>query len=147
MPRSPLAYLADIVEACNLIDLALRDLDLEAYRRDPIIRAAVERQFITIGEAVNTLSRLAPALADGISHVAMIVAFRNQLTHDYRSSTNGFVFHWFARPIVGSVADRTVLSAHGPDSHRSSTGSPNPPGGWVLSPRADLVSQGARDSW
>jgi len=93
MPRNPLAYLADIVEACNLIDLALRDLDLEAYRRDPIIRAAVERQFITIGEAVNTLSRLAPALADGISHVAMIVAFRNQLTHDYRSSTNGFVFH------------------------------------------------------
>ena len=85
MPRSPLAYLADIVEACDTIDLALQGLDLEGYRRDPIIRAAVERQFITIGEAVNALSRLAPALADGISHVSMIVAFRNQLTHDYPS--------------------------------------------------------------
>ncbi|MFU8887225.1 MAG: DUF86 domain-containing protein [Trueperaceae bacterium] len=92
MPRSPLAYLADIVEACDLIDLALRGLDLADYRGDPIIRAAVERQFITIGEAVNSLSRLAPVLADGISHVSMIVAFRNQLTHDYPSIDDEIVW-------------------------------------------------------
>lgn len=92
MPRSPLAYQADIVEACDTIDLALQGLDLAGYQRDPIIRAAVERQFITIGEAVNALSRLAPVLADGISHVSMIVAFRNQLTHDYPSIDDEIVW-------------------------------------------------------
>jgi uncharacterized protein with HEPN domain len=92
MPRSPLAYLADIVEACDTIDLALNGLEFAGYRRDPIIRAAVERQFITIGEAVNALSRLAPMLAAGISHVSMIVAFRNQLTHDYPSIDDEIVW-------------------------------------------------------
>lgn len=109
MPRSPLAYLADIVEACNLIDLALRDLDLEAYRRDPIIRAAVERQFITIGEAVNTLSRLAPALADGISHVAMIVALRNQLTHAYPSIDDEIVWGIATHDVLALRAECEAL--------------------------------------
>lgn len=85
MPRSVLAYLADIIDACDTIDLALKDIDLAGYQSDPIIRAAVERQFITIGEAVNTLSRLDPSLALRISHASMIVGFRNQLTHDYPS--------------------------------------------------------------
>jgi uncharacterized protein with HEPN domain len=92
MPRSPLAYLADIVEACDTIALAVHGLDLAGYRRDPIIRAAVERQFITIGGAVNALSRLAPVLADGVSRVSMIVAFRNQLTHDYPSIDDEIVW-------------------------------------------------------
>lgn len=109
MPRNPLAYLADIVEACNLIDLALRDLDLEAYRRDPIIRAAVERQFIIIGEAVNTLSRLAPALADGISHVAMIVALRNQLTHAYPSIDDEIVWGIATHDVLALRAECEAL--------------------------------------
>lgn len=62
MPRSVLACLADIIDACDTIDLALHDLDLPGYERDPIIRSAVERQFMTIGEAVNSLSRPQPCL-------------------------------------------------------------------------------------
>lgn len=48
-----------------------------------MIRSAVEREFITIGEAVNSLARLDPELAAEITHARKIVAFRNQLTHDY----------------------------------------------------------------
>ncbi|MFU8891773.1 MAG: DUF86 domain-containing protein [Anaerosomatales bacterium] len=70
MPRSALAYLADIVEACDTIELALQDLDLAGYERDVIIRSAVERQFITIGEAVNSLSRMDPELGKRIMHAA-----------------------------------------------------------------------------
>ncbi len=85
MPRSALAYLADVVESCDGIDLALHDVDLAAYQGNRVVRMAVEREFITIGEAVNSLGRLDPELASGISHAGRIVAFRNQLAHDYAS--------------------------------------------------------------
>lgn len=92
MPRSALAYLADVIDACDTIALAIRDRDLAGYQADPIIRSAVERQFITIGEAINSLSRLDPELARRVSHASMIVGFRNQLTHDYPSIDDEIVW-------------------------------------------------------
>lgn len=83
MPRSPLAYLEDIVDACNGIALALDGVDLAGYLSSRVVRSAVEREFITIGEAVNSLARLDPQLAAGITHARKIVDFRNQLTHEY----------------------------------------------------------------
>ncbi|MDZ4064104.1 MAG: HepT-like ribonuclease domain-containing protein [Coriobacteriia bacterium] len=85
MPRSALAYLEDILEACDGIALALHGVDLAGYESDRVIRSAVEREFIIIGEAVNSLARLDPELAAGISNARKVVAFRNQLTHDYAS--------------------------------------------------------------
>jgi len=92
MPRSAQAYLADVIDACDTIALALRDLDLDGYQGDPVICSAVERQFITIGEAINSLSRLDPGLSRRISHASMIVGFRNQLTHDYPSIDDEIVW-------------------------------------------------------
>lgn len=124
MPRSPLAYLADIVEACDTIDLALQGLDLAGYRRDRIVRAAVERQFITIGEAVNALTRAKPALADAISHVSMIVAFRNQLTHDYPSIDDEIVWGIAAHD-VPALRDECVALLNALDAAESrSLGTP-----------------------
>ncbi len=83
MPRSVAAYLADIIEACDAIEAALQGVDLARYQQERLIRSAVEREFILIGEAVSSLGRLVPDLAAGISHARMIVGFRNQLAHDY----------------------------------------------------------------
>lgn len=44
MPRSPLAYLADIIEACDAIESALREVDVARYENDRLIRSAVERE-------------------------------------------------------------------------------------------------------
>ena len=85
MPRSVLAYLADIIESCDGIALALREVDLPAYQGNRVVRMAVEREFIIIGEAVNSLGRLDPDLASSISRAGRIVAFRNHLAHDYAS--------------------------------------------------------------
>jgi len=41
MPRSPLAYLADIVEACDTIDLALQGLDRPAFDEHVSVRGLV----------------------------------------------------------------------------------------------------------
>lgn len=99
MPRSALAYLVDIVEACDGIALALHGIDLAGYEGDRVIRSAVEREFIIIGEAVNSLARLDPELAARISHARKIVGFRNQLAHDYAA---------IADETVWAIASRDV---------------------------------------
>jgi uncharacterized protein with HEPN domain len=92
MPRSALAYLADIIDACDGIALALDGVDLARYQANRVIRSAVEREFITIGEAANSLTRLDPTLVAGISHAGKIVAFRNRLTHDYAAIEDELVW-------------------------------------------------------
>ena len=85
MPRSVAAYLADVMDACDAIADVVRDVDLAAYQAKRQVRSSVEREFMIIGEAVNSLGRLAPHLVAGVSHARLIVGFRNQLAHDYAS--------------------------------------------------------------
>jgi uncharacterized protein with HEPN domain len=88
MPRSPL----DIVEACTAIESALAGLDLDAYRASRLVRSAVEREFILIGEAVASLTRLEPGLSGRISHSRRIIDFRNHLAHDYAAVNDTVVW-------------------------------------------------------
>ena len=92
MPCSPLAYLADIIEACAAIEAALRGVDCARYENDRLIRSAVEREFIIIGEAVGSLERLDPTMSSRISHARMIVGLRNLLTHDYAAIQDATVW-------------------------------------------------------
>ena len=92
MPRSIAAYLADILEACEAIDEVLSGVDLVTYQSKRSIRSSVEREFIIVGEAVNSLGRVAPDLVEEISHAAMIVAFRNILAHDYAAVDDETVY-------------------------------------------------------
>jgi uncharacterized protein with HEPN domain len=92
MPRSPLAYLADIMEACAAIESALSGLDLGAYSANRLVRSAVECEFILIGEAVASLLRLEPGLAERISHSRRIIDIRNLLTHDYSAINDAVVW-------------------------------------------------------
>jgi uncharacterized protein with HEPN domain len=92
MPRSSLAYLLDIVEACAAIESALSGLDLSAYRANRLVRSAVEREFILIGEAVASLVRLEPGLSERISHSRRIIDFRNHLAHQYAAINDAVVW-------------------------------------------------------
>ena len=92
MRRSAVAYLSDIVEACRAIEDVLSGVDLSTYRNTRALRSAVEREFITIGEAVSVLGRVAPDVFRGISHARMIVDFRNLLAHDYAAVDDETVF-------------------------------------------------------
>lgn len=47
------------------------------------IADAVEREFITIGEALNNLSRIDSGLFACIQQALRIISFRNKLTHEY----------------------------------------------------------------
>ncbi len=92
MPRSALAYLSDITGACEVVGRFLDDVDFATYREAELVRSGVERQLITIGEAVNSLLHLEPALSARISHARRIVDFRNQLAHDYAAVNDAVVW-------------------------------------------------------
>ncbi|ORT96163.1 hypothetical protein UK99_10240, partial [Frankia casuarinae] len=55
-------------------------------------RAAVEREFEIIGEALNQLSKVAPDLAAAIPELPRIVAFRNILIHGYATVDDALVW-------------------------------------------------------
>jgi uncharacterized protein with HEPN domain len=92
MPRDARAYLADIVESCDAITVAVRDLDLARYQGNRLVRSSVEREFIIIGEAAAALARFAPEIFDAITRARRIVDFRNQLTHEYPAVDDALVW-------------------------------------------------------
>lgn len=83
MQRDPRAFLWDVREAAHAIRSFTAGLDAKNYVCNELVKAAVERKFEVIGEALNQLSKLAPILAARIPDVPQIVAFRNQLSHGY----------------------------------------------------------------
>jgi uncharacterized protein with HEPN domain len=83
MDRDPRAYLWDVQQAANAIDEFIAGLDAAGYVRNALVRAAVERQFEIIGEALNRLAKIAPDLARQVPHLREIIGFRNVLIHGY----------------------------------------------------------------
>ena len=83
MRRDARAYLWDARVAVDSIRQFTRGRTVEAYRSDAMLRSAVERQFEILGEALNQLRRLAPAVAERIPELGEIVDFRNLLIHGY----------------------------------------------------------------
>ena len=73
----------DARKAAGLIAEFVNGRAWRDYESDPMLRAAVERQFQIIGEALNRLSHADPATAVQIPDLPRIVAFRNVLVHGY----------------------------------------------------------------
>jgi len=83
MPHDPEKYLYDMLEAsCFLLEFtAGRSLD--NYKGDKGFRSAVERQLLIIGEALTTLDKFYPQIAQQISEYQRIIRFRHILVHGY----------------------------------------------------------------
>lgn len=93
MQHDPRAYLWDVQQAAEAIDKFTVGLDAESYAENALVRAAVERQFAIIGEALNWLSKVDPALAERVPHLRTIVGFRNVLIHGYAVVDHARVWH------------------------------------------------------
>ena len=83
MPPNAKMYLRDIAVCCEAIADYLRGKTVEDYQNTRLLRAAVERELITIGEAVNQALRLEPNLTNVLSNARRIINFRNLAVHAY----------------------------------------------------------------
>lgn len=81
-PKTP-KLLEDIRDAAAFIRDAARSRTLDDYRRDRLLRQAIERNFEIIGEAMTRLVKLDPDTSARISKHRQIIAFRNVLIHGY----------------------------------------------------------------
>ncbi len=77
-------YLADIKQAAERIIEVTLDKSFEDFEGDWVVRAAVERQFLIIGEATNVIAAKDQTVATLLGDYPQIVGFRNILAHRYR---------------------------------------------------------------
>jgi uncharacterized protein with HEPN domain len=92
MKRDPRAFLSDAIEAGQAIHQAIAGISLDEYGNSRLIRSSVEREFITIGEALMQLSQRDQALFGEIEQAPQIISFRNKLTHEYININNQLVW-------------------------------------------------------
>lgn len=83
-----------IAEASRFILDSTSDLTPDEYEQNQILYLAVERQFITIGEATNMLLSADAATAHNLTNYRGIIDFRNRLVHDFPNRRHDRV--WFA---------------------------------------------------
>jgi uncharacterized protein with HEPN domain len=83
MRRDARKYLDDIAHAAGLIAQFTSGTTYDQFSADAMLRAAVEREFEIIGEAITQLARIDEPIAARISDRRRIVAFRNILIHGY----------------------------------------------------------------
>jgi uncharacterized protein with HEPN domain len=86
------AFLWDMLQAARNIESFIGNKDLEDYTSDDLLRSAVERQFLIIGEAASQCIRRFPEIEEDIGDIARIIAFRNRLVHGYAVVSNDVVW-------------------------------------------------------
>jgi uncharacterized protein with HEPN domain len=84
--------LRHIVEACEKILRYTAGQTLDDYFVDDLVASAVERQLTIIGEAVVKVARTDSAVAAEVGDFPRIIAFRNQLVHNYPDIENDAVW-------------------------------------------------------
>jgi len=83
MEHDPSAFLFDILQACDEIDTFTQSMSLNEYSSNSMVKAAVERKFLVIGEAMLRMKREYPKVLDNITDYEKIIGFRNVLAHGY----------------------------------------------------------------
>jgi uncharacterized protein with HEPN domain len=76
-------YVVDILQAAKDIQQFVGTMSFDDYYANKLVKAAVERKFEIIGEALSRISRAAPSTATAIREYEKIIAFRNIVIHGY----------------------------------------------------------------
>ena len=92
MPHRSKTLLSHILSASALVTRFVAGRTYENYLEDDLLRSAIERQFITIGEALRSLSANDGATATRITEARRIINFRNVLVHGYDAIASPLVW-------------------------------------------------------
>lgn len=93
MQREAKKYLYDVQQAVGLIREFTDGKTFTDYQSNAMMRAAVEREFEIIGEAMTHLAKLDPQLVSRISEYEQIIGFRNRLIHGYADVNDRAVWY------------------------------------------------------
>jgi uncharacterized protein with HEPN domain len=111
MERDPRSFLWDARTSADAILRYTANKSEAAYLADDMLRAAVERHFEIIGEALNRLAKTAPDIAVRIPELARAVAFRNLLIHGYANVDDPTVWRTTQEDLPGLRAIVAALLA------------------------------------
>lgn len=76
-------HLFDILESIQEIKRFISDSDFDKFLSSPLLKAAVERKFQIIGEALNRISKEDSDILENIRDYKRIISFRNIIVHGY----------------------------------------------------------------
>ena len=113
MRREVRKYLYDMQQATRALDEFTAGKSFADYQANALLRAAVERQFEIIGEALSRLAKLEPQTAARISDHRRIISFRNILIHGYADIDNRIVWGVLVQNVPPLRADIDALLAEG----------------------------------
>jgi uncharacterized protein with HEPN domain len=111
MLRETKKYLEDIAQAAEPIAQFAAGKTLGDYMENPMLRAAVERQFEIVGEALVQLTKRDATVAARISEHQRIIAFRNVLIHGYNNVDHLLVWGVVESKLGALRRDVTALLA------------------------------------
>ena len=86
------SLLWDVQNACDQVREFIEGVPEAQYRSDSLVRSAVERQREIVGEALSTLRKSCPELAEQIPGVHRIIGLRNVLIHGYAVVDDSVVY-------------------------------------------------------
>lgn len=115
MPPRDVRALLLVAECCESIRGLTADLELDAYRDSRPVRSAVEREFITIGEAASRLAKSHPDVAARLPNLSNMIVLRHLLVHGYERVDEQIVWN-IARVHVDGLASvaRLLIAEHTP---------------------------------
>jgi len=92
MEHDSRAYLHDIKQACEEIKEFTKNSSFKKYCTNIVVKAAVERKFLVIGEAIARMRKEYPEIYKKLSDADKIIGFRNILVHGYDSIDDATVW-------------------------------------------------------
>ena len=83
MQRETQMRLNHILDACEAVQRFVEDHTFESYKADEVVRSAVERKLMIVGEALAIIRRTDRRMLHQVPDHRAIIDFRNILVHDY----------------------------------------------------------------
>jgi uncharacterized protein with HEPN domain len=85
-------YLYDVLKACEAILAFTKGRSLDEYEGDLMLRSAVERQLMIVGEALNQARHLDGEVDERVEDVRDIISLRNVIVHGYAVVENATIW-------------------------------------------------------
>ena len=83
MRHDPIVCVEEAVQTCELILQFVEGMDENNYCIDSKTKAAVQREFEIIGEALSRIKKIVPEYLKDIDDWQEIIEFRNVIAHGY----------------------------------------------------------------